>query len=45
MYCISQVPHEIERVTEVAQAFFALYAFERGWKVLKELSLSTIPCL
>jgi len=40
MYCISQVPHEIERTTEVVQAFFDLYAFERGWKVLKEFKES-----
>ncbi len=35
MYCIAKVPTEPESATKVAQAFFDLYAYERGWKVLK----------
>jgi 5-methylcytosine-specific restriction protein B len=36
MYCIARVPFEPEPAREVVQAFFDLYAYERGWSVLKQ---------
>ncbi len=36
MYCIAKVPSQAEPARKVVQAFFDLYAYERGWKVLKE---------
>jgi len=35
MYCIARVPSEQEKAIQVVQAFFDLYAYERGWRVLK----------
>ena len=35
MYCIAKVPFEPELSIKVVQAFFDLYAYERGWRVLK----------
>jgi 5-methylcytosine-specific restriction enzyme B len=35
MYCIAKVPTEVELGTKIVQAFFDLYAYERGWKVMK----------
>ncbi len=35
MYCIAKLPSEPELAIKVVQAFFDLYAYERGWKVLK----------
>lgn len=40
MYCIARVSNETRKAVEVIQAFFDLYAFERGWKVLKEFKES-----
>jgi 5-methylcytosine-specific restriction enzyme B len=36
MYCIALVPSEAELSCKIVQAFFDLYAYERGWKVLKQ---------
>lgn len=36
LYAIAKVPQEPDRARIVVQAFFDLYAYERGWKVLKE---------
>src|SRR5207249_1101894 len=36
MYCIARVPSETEKASKVVQAFFDLYAWERGWTVLKQ---------
>lgn len=36
LYAIAEVPQEPERARIVVQAFFDLYAYERGWKVLKD---------
>src|SRR5438132_13221957 len=35
MYCIARMPTELALARRVAQAFFDLYAYERGWQVLK----------
>jgi 5-methylcytosine-specific restriction protein B len=35
MYCNALLPTDKQRAYEVIQAFFDLYAFERGWKILK----------
>ncbi|MFZ5825374.1 MAG: McrB family protein [Bacillota bacterium] len=35
LYAIARVPEEPERARLVVQAFLDLYAYERGWKVLK----------
>jgi 5-methylcytosine-specific restriction protein B len=35
MYCIAEVPTEPELGTRVVRAFLDLYAYERGWNVLK----------
>jgi len=35
MYCIARMPPEVSRARQVVQAFFDLYAYERGWQVLK----------
>jgi 5-methylcytosine-specific restriction protein B len=35
MYCIAGVPPEASLARKVVQAFFDLYAYERGWQVLK----------
>ncbi len=35
-YCVAQVPqHDLAKAERVVQAFFDLYALERGWEVLK----------
>ena len=37
LYCLAQVPRgEPEKARKVVQAFLDLYAYERGWEVLKE---------
>jgi 5-methylcytosine-specific restriction protein B len=36
MYCIASVSSKGETTRRVVQAFFDLYAHERGWKVLKQ---------
>lgn len=36
MYAIAKVPGGAEGAMPVVQAFFDLYAYERGWQVLKE---------
>lgn len=36
MYCIAKVPAERELAVKVVQGFFDLYAYERGWQVLKQ---------
>lgn len=36
LYAIAEVPRDPERARIVVQAFFDLYGYERGWKVLKE---------
>lgn len=36
LYAIAKVPREPEQARLVVQAFFDLYAYERGWQVLKE---------
>lgn len=36
MYVIARVPEEEGAAREVVQAFFDLYAYERGWQVLKD---------
>jgi len=36
MYCIARMPTETHLARRVAQAFFDLYSYERGWQVLKE---------
>jgi 5-methylcytosine-specific restriction enzyme B len=36
MYCIALVPSKPELSSKIVQAFFDLYAYERGWKVLKQ---------
>jgi len=35
IYCIAKVPDDEVRGRSVVQAFFDLYAYERGWQVLK----------
>lgn len=35
LYAIAEVPEDPERARVVVQAFFDLYAYERGWKVLQ----------
>lgn len=35
LYCVARVPKDSDPAREVVQAFFDLYAFERGWQVLK----------
>jgi 5-methylcytosine-specific restriction protein B len=36
LYAIAEVPADPERARVVVQAFFDLYAYERGWRVLRE---------
>jgi 5-methylcytosine-specific restriction protein B len=36
MYCIASVSSKPELASKIVQAFFDLYAYERGWKVLKQ---------
>jgi 5-methylcytosine-specific restriction protein B len=37
LYCLAQVPKgDPEKARQVVQAFLDLYAYERGWEVLKE---------
>jgi len=36
LYAIARVPQEPDHARIVVQAFFDLYAYERGWKVLRE---------
>ncbi|WP_374712414.1 McrB family protein [Symbiobacterium terraclitae] len=35
LYAIAEVPKDVDRARIVVQAFFDLYAYERGWKVLQ----------
>src|SRR5262245_29435827 len=35
MYCVAQVPSEVEAAEKVVRCFFDLYAYERGWQPLK----------
>jgi 5-methylcytosine-specific restriction protein B len=35
MYCIARMPADLPRARQVVQAFFDLYAYERGWQVLR----------
>jgi 5-methylcytosine-specific restriction enzyme B len=36
MYCFAKVPADAKQARLVVQAFFDLYAYERGWRALKE---------
>lgn len=36
MYCIASVSSNPELASKIVQAFFDVYAYERGWKVLKQ---------
>lgn len=45
LYAIAEIPKDPERARVVVQAFFDLYAFERGWRVLKEFEAESAQFL